>query len=95
MLTVEGIRAAVSRLADVYPIKKISLFGSYADGTASETSDVDLLVEFSTPNVSLLTLAGIKGKMEEELQKEVDVVHGPLFNESLLKLNKVIELYEQ
>lgn len=95
MLTIEGIKTAASKLADFYPIKKISLFGSYADGTASETSDVDLMVEFLTPSVSLLTLSGIKGKLEDELQKDVDIIHGPLFNESLLKLNKVIELYEQ
>ena len=95
MLTIDRIKTAASKLADYYPIKKVSLFGSYAEGTADETSDVDLLVEFDTPNVSLFTLSDIKNVMEEELQKEVDIIHAPVANESLLKLNKVIQIYEQ
>ncbi len=95
MLTIDRIKTAASRLADSYPIKKVSLFGSYAEGTADETSDVDLLVEFYTPSVSLFTLSDIKSAMEDELRKDVDIVHAPVLNESLLKLNKVIHLYEQ
>lgn len=95
MLTIDRIKTAASRLADCFPIKKVSLFGSYADGTADETSDVDLLVEFDSPSVSLFTISDIKSAMEDELRIDVDVVHAPVVNESLLKLNKVIELYEQ
>lgn len=95
MLTIDRIKTAASRLADCFPIKKVSLFGSYADGTADETSDVDLLVEFDSPSVSLFTISDIKSAMEDELRTDVDVVHAPVVNESLLKLNKVIELYEQ
>jgi predicted nucleotidyltransferase len=95
MLTIDRIKTAAARLAEYYPIKKVILFGSYAEGTANETSDVDLLVEFHTPNVSLLTLSSITNSMEDELNKELDIVHAPAPNESLLKLNKVIELYEQ
>lgn len=94
-MTIDRIKTAVSKLADYYPIKKVSLFGSYAEGTADETSDVDLLVEFHTPNVSLFTLLDIKNVMEEELQKEGDIIHAPVVNESLIKLNKVIQIYEQ
>jgi uncharacterized protein len=95
MLTIDRIISAATRLVDDYPIKKVLLFGSYAEGTATEKSDVDLLVEFQTPNVSLFTLSSIKYSMEDELNKEVDIVHAPAPNESLLKLNKVIEIYEQ
>ena len=34
----------VTRLRDKYQPEKIILFGSYADGTADEDSDVDLLI---------------------------------------------------
>lgn len=95
MLTIERIRSAAFKLADGYGIKKVSLFGSYAEGTAEETSDVDLLVEFVEPNVSLIMLSAIKNAMEDELQKDVDILHAPGLKESLVKLNKVIELYEQ
>jgi len=95
MLTIDRIKTAASRLADYYPIKKVSLFGSYAEGTADETSDIDLLIEFHAPSVSLFTLSDIKSAMEDELKKDVDIVHGPVLKESLLKLKKVINLYEQ
>lgn len=95
MLTIDRIKTAASRLASYYPVKKVTLFGSYADGTANDTSDVDLLVEFHTPNVSLFMLSDIKSVMEDELQRDVDIVHAPVLNESLLKVSKVIELYEQ
>jgi predicted nucleotidyltransferase len=95
MLTIDQIKTAATRLADTYPVKKVLLFGSYADGTANEASDVDLLVEFHTTNVSLFTLSGIKSTMEDELKKDVDVIHAPVPNQSLLKMDKVIELYEQ
>ena len=95
MLSIDRIKTAASKLAGYYPIKKVSLFGSYAEGTADETSDVDLLVEFTTPSVSLFTLSDLKSAMEGELQKEVDIVHGPAPDESFLKLRKVIQIYEQ
>ena len=94
MLTIEHIKTVASKLAGFYLIKKISLFGSYAEGIADENSDVDLLVEFYTPNVSLFTLSDLKYALEDELKKDVDIVHAPIFENSLLKLNKVIELYE-
>jgi predicted nucleotidyltransferase len=33
----------------LFTVKRIDLFGSYLRGTASERSDIDLLVEFSEP----------------------------------------------
>jgi predicted nucleotidyltransferase len=40
----EAIDLAVRRLVAVAKPKKVILFGSHADGTATEESDVDLLV---------------------------------------------------
>ena len=36
-------------LASEYGVKRIGLFGSYAKGTATESSDIDLVVEFEHP----------------------------------------------
>lgn len=41
----EDIRYHVVSLAEEYGAEKVSLFGSYARGEASESSDVDLLLE--------------------------------------------------
>ena len=36
-------------LASEYGVKRIGLFGSYAKGTPTESSDIDLVVEFEHP----------------------------------------------
>ncbi len=38
-----------SHLTSEYGVKRIGLFGSYARGVATKTSDVDLVVEFERP----------------------------------------------
>ena len=95
MLTVRNIRESVNDIIVKYPIKKISLFGSYADGNATEDSDIDLLVEFLSSNVSLFMLYNIKDEIENKLHKEVDLIHSPIDENSLIKINKVIDIYEQ
>lgn len=43
--TMEEIRDRISPVAAKRSVEKIYLFGSYAKGKATETSDVDLFVE--------------------------------------------------
>lgn len=93
ILTIGNIREALDDIILKYPIKKISLFGSYADGNANEDSDIDLLVEFISPNVSLFMLYNIKEEIKNKLQKEVDLIHEPVDENSLIKINKVIDIY--
>ena len=50
-----------------------SFFGSVARGTASQTSDLDLLVEME-PGRSLLDLVALNQDLEDELGRPVDVV---------------------
>ena len=50
MLSHEDICKAVSEVAARFPLKKVSYFGSYAEGRASMESDLDLLVEFVSPS---------------------------------------------
>jgi hypothetical protein len=95
MLTVHEIKESVNDIIAKYPIKKISLFGSYADGTANENSDIDLLIEFLSSNVSLFMLYNIKDEIEVKLQKKVDLIHTPIDKNSLVKINKVVDIYEQ
>lgn len=76
-MDIKTIRTIVSKVASEFPIKKITLFGSRANNTNREDSDVDLIIEFSAP-VSLLTLSSVRLRLEELLQLNVDVVHGPL-----------------
>lgn len=43
------LRENFAYLHDQYHVGKIALFGSFANGTATEFSDVDLVVEFEQP----------------------------------------------
>jgi len=95
MLTINEIKASIRDIITKYPIKKISLFGSYADGNATEESDIDLLVEFLSPNVSLFLLYSIKDEIESKLNREVDLIHAPVDENSIIKINRVVDIYEQ
>ena len=93
MLTIQQITDGVNVVSREYPLRKVELFGSYADGRSTPQSDVDLLVEFIQPRVSLLTLNALKFRMEEVLGTDVDIVHGPLPEDSMLEMNRRIPLY--
>ncbi len=51
---------------------RAAIFGSQADGTAKETSDLDILIEFEGEK-SLLDLAALKLDLEEVVNIKVDV----------------------
>ena len=93
MLSLEQIKEGISIIATEYPIKKAELFGSYANGSNRPDSDVDLLVEFTTPRVSLLTINSMRYRLEELLNVNVDVVHGPLSADSMIEVDRRISLY--
>ena len=71
MLTHKMIVEAVKKAASEFPLTKVDYFGSYADGLATEKSDLDLLVEFEQPAVSILTIIGLKYFLEDILEKPV------------------------
>ena len=95
MMTVNEIRDSIKDIVVKYPIKKISLFGSFANDTANNDSDIDLLVEFLSSNISLFTLYNIKNEIEEKLHKKVDLIHAPIEEDSLIIIDKVVDIYEQ
>lgn len=94
LLTVDKIQQGVRKISKNYPIKKVSLFGSYADGNFDENSDVDLLVEFDVPHVSLFLLSGLRLRLQDELGKNVDLVHVPISEDSMIEIREEISLYE-
>ena len=93
MVTHEEIVKAVVKTAELHPIKKVSYFGSYASGNATNESDLDLLIEFNLPRVSLLLLSTIKIELEELLNISVDVIRAPLPKDSLLELHNEVQVY--
>ena len=92
MPTEELIRDIVHSLKDAYAIRSVSIFGSYADGRATEDSDLDLLVEFDHPSVSLIMLNALKYDLEDALGLPVDVIHAPLPAGSMIRPEKVVHV---
>lgn len=95
MLTINQIKEAVTRLAKDYPIKSVQLFGSYANGCETESSDVDILVEFLHEPVSLLKFFGFQEELSESLGIPVDIVKYPLSEQTKrdLIIERTVQLY--
>ena len=92
MLTHEKIVHAVKKAATEFPIIKVDYFGSYADGKATEDSDLDLLVEFIEPAISILSIIKLKHYLEDELDKTVDVIHAPIPDGAILEVGKTVNV---
>ena len=71
-----------------HQVARAGIFGSMAKGIAQETSDIDLLIEF-TGKKSLLDLIALKLDLEVETNRKVDVLTyqslNPLIRNSVLE----------
>jgi len=56
-----------------FKVKSIGLFGSYAREEQTETSDIDLLVEFEAP-VGFFKFIDLEDYLSKKLGKKVDLV---------------------
>lgn len=73
--SIEQIRDLVSPVAKKHNIKSVFLFGSYARGTATEGSDIDLIIDTSGTEIkSLLHLAVIQDELETVFGKSIDLI---------------------
>lgn len=59
-------------LAEKFKVKSVGIFGSYIRGEESETSDIDILVDFSEPIG--WEFIDLKEFLEGILKKKVDLV---------------------
>jgi predicted nucleotidyltransferase len=79
-------------LAEKFHVSRIGYFGSYAKGQQTETSDLDLVVEFSKPvGWAFFTLEGF---LEQSLGINIDLITKSALKhrikESILKQVKYI-----
>ena len=75
MLTIDEIKSAVSKVGQKYGIKSAYLFGSYAKETATDNSDVDLIIDDGGNIKSLVGLSGFRLELVDELGGvDVDVL---------------------
>jgi len=69
------LREALPLLTARFHVRNIGLFGSYVRGEQNETSDVDVLVEFSAPIG--WEVVDVKDYLEHLLGLKVDLVTVP------------------
>ena len=59
----------------MYGITEIGIFGSYIKGSATSSSDIDILIDLKRPStIGLLELLEIENQLSEELNTKVDLV---------------------
>jgi len=95
MLTISEIQTAVEKIAPQYPISRVELFGSYAEGNATSDSDVDVLVEFLKRPITLFDFCGFQQELSELLEVRVDILKLPLSKAAAenMSVQKVVRLY--
>ena len=73
MTTLDALKPTIVGILRRHDVARASLFGSVARGDSTDTSDLDILVEFEGEK-SLLDLVALKLELEQALAREVDVV---------------------
>jgi predicted nucleotidyltransferase len=86
------LQKAVQPLARRYDVKRMEVFGSYAEGKARPDSDVDFLVEFSVSVPSIFKVMGLREELERALEMSVDLVTLPLTNPDKIKIEKTVRI---
>ena len=70
---IQGKKEQILALAAKYGASNLRVFGSVANGTADENSDVDILVDMEKGR-SLFDLGGLLMDLQQLLNRKVDVV---------------------
>lgn len=71
--SIHQIREIASPIAASYGVKRMSLFGSYARGEATEESDIDLLIDRAGMRGGW-AIGGLYSDLSDALGKELDMV---------------------
>lgn len=92
MLTIDDIKKTIAAIAPEYKLRRVTLFGSRANGKFKENSDVDLIVDFPD-TAGLLALISFKYKLEDIWGLNVDVISRGGLADSYLEVEKEIDIY--
>lgn len=73
--SMEELAQRITPIAAAYGMKAVYLFGSYARGTATVDSDVDLIIDTDgTALTSLFALGQLYCDLEDALGKKIDLI---------------------
>lgn len=78
-MVTENVQEMILKIQNFFgsqPIRKAWLFGSCSRGEETKDSDIDILVEYDRQNsrISLMKIADIMLKLEDLLDRKVDMV---------------------
>jgi len=97
MLTIDDViktlQAQKDELINDYHLKRIGVFGSYAENKQSESSDIDFIIEFDGDNLDVFELKyKLRMYLQALFQKEVDLTRSkylkPYVRDAILKTVK-------
>ena len=88
VLTIDQIRDRCTTIFKEFPVEYCFLFGSYAKGKATETSDVDLLIATSVSGMKFYDLVEA---IREGLQKKVDVLNREQLSDNPELINEILK----
>ena len=97
-MKIEDIRDVAVTACHEYGVHRLDAFGSIARGSAADSSDVDLLVEFQEPDRSpAKRFFGLLHQLEDALGCDVDLLtvnslRNPYFKARVMK--EKVSLYE-
>ena len=91
----EKIEENITYLRNVYHVREIGVFGSFARGEQTVGSDIDLLVEFEKGHNDLFNYIRLKEYLEVLLGRKVDLVNKkavkPRLKERILREVKYVQ----
>jgi uncharacterized protein len=101
MMAAQQFEQIIARIIEVYQPEKIILFGSYSNGTAKETSDIDLLLVKQTSDIPVERAATVRKSLRSFLfpmdilvytPEEIEQFKGSKFSfvSQVLKSGKII-----
>ena len=88
ILSMAEIKEKCKSVFDGYPVKYAILFGSYAKGTATQTSDVDILI---SADITGLRFYGIAERLRNTLKKKVDLLDVKQLNDNRNLLDEILK----
>ena len=72
MLTINEVKEKTKDIFGLYPVRKVSVFGSFARGEMSEGSDIDMLIQDS--DIGIMDASNLRSRLESALHNNIDLV---------------------
>lgn len=88
--TTDEIKNIIIPIAQKYHLKAVFLFGSYARGTATDASDIDLMIDTSGTDLdTLFKLGALYNELSQAFCKEIDLITVSSFEQPAIRASEI------